>query len=175
MLTTSLFNCIKSCNLACKLILGCRIRLCSRKFQIFKIEDPPVTCRVVHLGPKLPQNESNVNNFSIKLNKMLKIGIQTNIGMSNTIEQPEVSHLQNWGPPVTSHGPFRRLKLPQNQSNVYKISIKWNKKLKIGIQINFVMSNSIVQSKVSNLPNWVPPLMSRCPFTPKSTPKLVKC
>ena len=74
MLITSLLNGIKSWNLAFRLILGCRIRLYSRKFQIFKIE-AHMWRRVVHLGPNYSQNLSNVNNFSIKWNKKLKLGI----------------------------------------------------------------------------------------------------
>ena len=41
--------------LAFRLILGCRIRLCSQKIQIFKI-GAHLWQRVVHLGPKYPQN-----------------------------------------------------------------------------------------------------------------------
>ena len=74
MLITSLLNGIKSRNLAFRLILGSRSRLCSRKFQIFKIE-AQLWRHVVHLGPNYTQNLSNVNNFSIKWNKKLKLGI----------------------------------------------------------------------------------------------------
>ena len=50
MLITSLLNGIKSWILAFRLILGCRIRLCSQKFQIFKI-GARLWCLVLHLGP----------------------------------------------------------------------------------------------------------------------------
>ena len=68
MLITSLLNGINSWNLAFRLIFGCRIRLCSRQFQIFKIDAHPWR-HVVHLGPNYSQKLSSVNNFSIKWNK----------------------------------------------------------------------------------------------------------
>ena len=50
MLITSLLNGIKSWNMAFRLILGCRIRLCSQKYHIFEI-GAHLWRRVVHLDP----------------------------------------------------------------------------------------------------------------------------
>ena len=46
-------------------------------WQQFKILGiwPHLRRRVVHLGPKYPQDYSNVNNFSIKWNKKVNPGI----------------------------------------------------------------------------------------------------
>ena len=79
--------------------MGCRIQLCSRKFQIFKIRAHLWRCRWSIYAQNTP-----------KINQMLITSLLSGWNFAFRLilgcRIPKVSNLQNRGPPVTSRVPF---------------------------------------------------------------------
>ena len=120
MFITSQLKGIKSWNLAFRPILWCRIRVCSQKFQIFKI-GAHLWRRVDPFRPKIPPKWIKYLQL-LYLNgiKSWKLAFRPILWCRIRLCSQKFQIFKIWGPPVTSRGPFRP-----------KIPPKWIKYLQL--------------------------------------------